>query len=401
MFLNANVVCSLIMAGALQAPGVLAQQSDDTAPPTTATPVPTTDEVRTSIERGMTFLLKDQNTDGSWGGARGAVYTFTGDVWSNPETHRSWKVATTGLCCLALMDVGRTEAAHAAVDRGVDYLLKNVLVKQPNEWDTMNSWAYIYGVQALAAAYGHPQFAQSARREEIRSVTEKALGLLGRFQSLSGGWGYLEFDAPRTSRPQWATSFTTAAGVVAMHDARANGFNVDAGTFERAVRAVKRCLLPSGAYTYSVQPIADPRHSEWIDQIKGSLGRTQCCNLALLMGGETIPAPRLKEGLQNLFRYHQFLDIARNRPIPHETYYLNSGYFYYFGHYYAARLIDQLPPADREPFWPLLQHEIIKTQQSDGSMWDYDMHAYHKPYGVAFGIMTLNRSLAEPKEGRE
>jgi hypothetical protein len=26
-------------------------------------------------------------------------------------------------------------------------------------------------------------------------------------------------------------------------------------------------------------------------------------------------------------------------------------------------------------------------------MYDYDMHAYHKPYGVAFGVLTLVESL--------
>ena len=66
--------------------------------------------------------------------------------------------------------------------------------------------------------------------------------------------------------------------------------------------------------------------------------------LALLAAGEKIPEEKLTAGLDNFFRYHRFLDIARNRPIPHETFYYNSGYFYLFGHYYAARLIQKLPP---------------------------------------------------------
>ena len=84
----------------------------------------TPDQVRTAIQRGLEFLLKDQNPDGSWGGCRNAVYTFTGAVWSNPETHRSWKVATTGLGYLAVLEVGDSQAAEAAADRAIDYLLK-------------------------------------------------------------------------------------------------------------------------------------------------------------------------------------------------------------------------------------------------------------------------------------
>ena len=107
-------------------------------------------EARAAIERGVAFLLEDQNSEGSWGGPREAVYTFTGAVWSNPETHRSWKVGTTGLGCLALLEAGRTETSLQAADRAVDYLIEHAAVKRPSEWDTMNSWAYIYGVQALA-----------------------------------------------------------------------------------------------------------------------------------------------------------------------------------------------------------------------------------------------------------
>ena len=163
----------------------------------------------------------------------------------------------------------------------------------------------------------------------------------------------------------------------------------------RAVRGVRRCRLPNGAFTYSIQAIAHPRRIGSIDRISGSLGRIQVCNLALLMSGDELSTERLKTGLDHFFRRHRFLDIARNRPIPHEAFYQNSGYFYFFGHYYAALLIERLPPELQDRYWPRLRYEIIKTQQSDGGMWDYDMHAYHKPYGVAFGLLTLARSVAE------
>lgn len=355
----------------------------------------TAHDALTVIQRGVEFMLKDQNSDGSWGGPREAVYTFTGSVWSNPETHRSWKVATTGLCYLALLEAGQTEEALQAADRAVDYLIEHAAVRRPSAWDTMNSWAYIYGLQALARAHGHPRYAGTPRREQCRDTAEVLLRKLADCQALNGGWGYLEFQVPRTSRQQWATSFTTAAAIIALVEAQHAGFAVDQDTLRRAVRAVRRCRLPSGAYTYSVPAIADPRHSEWIDQIKGALGRIQVCNLALLMAGRDVPQERLKAGMGDFFRHHRFLDIARNKPIPHENFYYNSGYFYLFGHYYAARLVQQLPEKDRAEYWPRLRYEVAKLQQKDGSMWDYDMHAYHKPYGVAFGLLTLAESVKE------
>lgn len=368
----------------------------------------TADDARAAVRRGIEFLLQDQNSDGSWGGPREAVYTFTGTVWSNPETHHSWKVGTTGLCCLALLETAQTEETRLAADKAVDYLIKHGAVKRPSDWDTMNSWAYMYGAQALARAYRDPRCAGTPRREQCRDTGEELLRRLAACQAFNGGWGYLEFDVPRTSRQQWATSFTTAAAIVAMLDAQQAGFEVDQVMVRHAVRAVEHCRLPSGAYTYSVPAIPDPRHSEWIDQIKGSLGRIQVCNLALLLAGKDVPQQRLKTGLAQLFRHHRFLDIARNKPIPHENFYLNSGYFYLFGHYYAARLIQQLPEEDRDEYWPRLRYEVVKIQQQDGSMWDYDMHAYHKPYGTAFGVLTLVETIRDveveetrPKQSHE
>lgn len=372
------------LAALLAGPLMIASAAD---PPARTLP-----DARTAMRRGVEYLQKSQNADGSWGGPREAIWTFTGDVWPNPETHRAWKVATTGLCAVAMLEAGVDDSARSAAERAINYLLANSNVRRPNEWDTMNCWAYIYGLQALAAAHIDPRLSPELR-ERIRQTTPRLIADLRGSQSLNGGWGYLEFDAPRTAQPQWATSFTTAAGVVALCDARAAGLEIDDAVLRRATRAVARCRMPSGAYTYSVEVIADPRSSEWIDNVKGSLGRTQSCNFALLAAGEKLAGEKIAAGLDDFFRHHRFLDIARNRPIPHETYYLNSGYFYLFGHYYAARLIQTLPEPQRGAYWPRLQREVIKLQNADGSMYDYDMHAYHKPYGTAFGVMTLSTSL--------
>jgi len=379
----------LLLAVGLLAPAAGVGEAGDVAAAVSV------EDAQAALERGVAFLLNDQNPDGSWGGPRAAVYTFTGPVWSNPETHRSWKVATTGLACLAVLEAGRGPAAGQAADHAIDYLLENAAVKRPSDWDTMNSWAYIYGLQALARACVEPPCADQPRQSRCRAVGQTLLAKLAECQAPNGGWGYLEFNVPRTPRQQWATSFTTAAAVIAMLDARQAGFEVDPAMLRRAVRGIERCRLPSGAYTYSVQVIADPRHSEWIDQVKGSLGRIQVCNLALRLAGREVSAATIRTGLDNLFRHHRFLDIARNKPIPHENFYLNSGYFYLFGHYYAARLLRQLPPAERNVYWPRLRYEVVKLQQRDGSMWDYDMHAYHKPYGTAFGVLTLALSLED------
>lgn len=361
----------------------------DRLKPTDITPA----VVQAGVQRGLTFLLGAQNPDGSWGGAARSITTWSGDMWTSPESHRSWRVATTGLCCLALLQVGDSDAAHAALDRGLDYLVANACVKRPNDWDTMNCWADVYGLQALAAALQHPRYAASPRCDEFRRAAETHLRQMAYSQSLSGGWGYLEFNTPRTARPQWATSFTTASAIIALVEARAAGLPVDADVVRRAVRAVRRCRLPNGAYDYSVSAIPNPGWTGSVNGVKGSLARIQSCNLALLRAGERVPREWLQTGLEQFFREHRFLDIALHKPVPHEAFYQNSGYFYLYGHYYAAEVIACLPPAQRDSYWPRLQYEVLKLQQADGSVWDYDHHAYAKPYGTAYALLALGRSI--------
>ncbi|GMU37599.1 MAG: hypothetical protein KJ057_03725 [Phycisphaerae bacterium] len=364
--------------------------------PESVKPEPSVEQVRTAITRGLGFLAKDQNPDGSWGGLKDGTNTFTGDVWSNPETHLTWKVATTGLCVLALLEAGGTPEDAVSLNKGIDYLLANPVLRRPSDWDTMNCWANIYALQALAEVAAHPRFAESPQRDRIREVAAGHARQLTQYQSVNGGWGYLEFDIPRTRRPQWSTSFTTAAAVIALQDAKRCGIEVDAKTIERGARAIRQCRLPTGAFTYSVNAIPSPGGAEWIDQIKGSLSRIQVCNLALLYCGDPVTQDTLRWGMDVFFEHHRWLDNALHKPIPHETYYLNSGYFYLFGHYYAARVLELLPETDRVKYRAALQREVMKIQGTDGAIWDYPMHAYDKPYGAAFGVMALQRSLKTP-----
>lgn len=355
--------------------------------------LPAPDEVRAALARSVDFLLGAQNADGSWGSAANAKVGID-EFWTNPETHRSWRYAVTGLVCMTLQRVGLDDRCGPAFDRGVDYLTSHVDVKRPSDWDTDNVWAYVYGLQAVADAYADPRLSGSPRREALRATADFLIAKLRKYQTPSGGWGYYDFEV--YAQPgMWATSFTTAVGLLALVSARDAGFEVEPRMIDEAVRAVRRCRLPTGAYTYSVDPLPHMIQSEGINQIKGSLGRIQVCNFALKRAGVDVPPDEIRRGLTLFFREHRFLDIARLRPIPHEAYYYNSGYFYFFGHVYAADMIAALPRDERLKLWPRLQHEIIKTQERDGATWDYPMAGYDKPYGTAFAASALARSLTD------
>jgi hypothetical protein len=357
-----------------------------------ATPLPDTATIAAAIERGTAFLLTDQNDDGSWGSWREPQHEF----WSNKYSHEAWILATTGLVVMTLLEQPQNEAALAAADRGVDYMLKQEASKRPSDWDVDNTWGYVYALDALTTALADGRYRGTPREEAMRGKVKEAIASLRDYQTPTGGWGYYDFET-LAQRPSWATSFETAAALVGLAQAKDLGFELPEGMLELAVKGLTRARLANGAYAYSMDPI--PTYAlEWIDNVKGSLSRIQAGNYALLRAGSTaVSREDVLTGLDQFFEHHRFLDVARKKPVPHETYYYNSGYFYYFGHFYAARLLDRLDPAERARYATRLAREVVKTQEENGSMWDFSFNTYGRPYGTAFGVMTLVRTLPESR----
>jgi hypothetical protein len=172
------------------------------------------------------------------------------------------------------------------------------------------------------------------------------------------------------------------------------GVEVPARAIERARRYVERCALPSGAYTYDLDPTPRIGGVEHINLIEGSLGRTQVANWARRsLGDERVTDDVIREGLEALFRHHGFLDHVRLRPIPHEGFHANAGYFYFFAHYYAARAINLLPEDEREIWHGRLRPHLVKTQRGSGASSDFLGSSYTVNAGTSFLVLTLQAGL--------
>ena len=129
-----------------------------------------------------------------------------------------------------------------------------------------------------------------------------------------------------------------------------------------------------------------------INRPGGSLGRSQACNLAMrVWGDKKVTDAVMETWLDRLFARELWLDLGRKRPIPHESWFQVAGYFFYYGHYYAARCIEILPPAERPNRQDHLAQVLLHLQQPDGSWWDFPFYNYHQAYGTAFALMTLEK----------
>jgi len=345
------------------------------------------DPVADAIQKGVVYLRGAQEKDGSFGAPRNVMFN---ESFATYYTYEAWTYATTGLCAMALADCGAGAEDAAALDRAVDFLLTKPSPKRVSDWDTDNVWGYVYGLQAFAHLLPMEHFAKDPRRAAMVERATELIGKLNRWQTPFGGWAYYDMDA-ETIPPVWTTSFTTAAGVIALQDAKAAGLPIDEKVLEKALRCVAHTHLPNGAYTYNVETISTPANLEFIDQVKGSLGRIQVGNVALNRAGK-VDLKTVKWGLEQFFEHHKFLAVARKKPIPHESWYAVAAYFFLFGHYYASEAIELLPADQRAPFAKQLEQKLMEIQEADGSMWDFHISDYTRSYGTAFAIMALQRA---------
>ncbi len=350
---------------------------------------PTTEQIDAAIGRGVDFLLSVQNKDGSWGTAE---RTKDLNIYAPvPGAHHAFRSAVTGLCVAALLDVQSADPrVGPAIDRGEKWLLENLPSLRRATGDALyNIWGHAYGIEALARLHTY-RAGDVEKQSALRAEMAHQIELLGRYESVHGGWGYYDFAYQLQKPSSDPNSFTTATVLYAFHLAQAAGVTVPQKLIDRGLDVLRRQQRPDLGYLYSETFLQ--RTGSNINKPGGSVGRSQACNLVLrLYGDPSVSDKAMTTWVNRLFARNLWLDIGRKRPVPHEAWFQVAGYFFYYGHYYAALCIEQVPPAEQPALRHQLAHVMLSLQEKDGSWWDYPLYNYHQQYGTAFALMTLKR----------
>jgi hypothetical protein len=363
---------------------------------------PTAAELQSSIERGIDFLLGAQRASGAWGGPQ---RTKDLNIYApGMASHTAFRTATTSLAVLALveaqvaLDKERQEKATSAIDRGEAWLLEHsgeLRRAEPDAYSQSmglalyNVWGHAYAIQALAAL--HQRAADDPQRQKkLADLVAFHVNRLKQDEFVGGGWGYYDTKT-RTQVPgDSSNSFVTATVLVALEAAKPLGAELPPASVKKAVDSIVRQRYPDFSYAYGEYLELFPRMA--INRPGGSLGRSQACNLALrLYGDKAVTDEVLQAWLNRLFARNGWLSIGRKLPVPHESYFSVAGYFYYYGHYYAALCIDELPASSRPYFQDHLARILLPLQEKDGSWWDYPLYDYHQSWGTAMAVSALVR----------
>ena len=428
MKLSAQQVSAALLTGLLvvaTTSGVTKADEPATSPLATQGPIPepitpvTAEGVQAAINGGVDFLLKTQLQQGAWGKSANSKYYL---IWAPvPGAHNAFRTAVTGLCVSALieardpLDSQQRQRVDEAIDRGQTWLLGqgNKLRRSgPDSYDDYfgyalySLWGHSYAIQALVKLHARAA-GDEALQARLKASVENHVDRLRRSAFLNGGWGYYDdpvsdrFGRPakprraKMVRPAGSSScFSTATVLVALKQAERLGVKFSEKLTQEALAAIKRQRFPDFAYAYGEYLRMRPRYD--INRPAGSLGRSQVCNLATrLYGDPRVTDEVLTTWLNRLYARNGWLDNGRKRHIPGESPHSSdfgvAGYFFYYGHYYAALCIEQLPEDSQPYFQDHLAHILVPLQEKDGSWWDYMLYDYHQQYGTAMVISALVR----------
>ena len=350
----------------------------------------TVEQVNQSIGRGVDFLLQDQNKNGSWGSA---TRTKNLNIYAPlPGAHHAFRAGASGLALSGLIDAAdpRPEVDSAIARAAAWTAAELPNLRRADQTTTYNVWGHAYGLRALSRLYLREK--DEAKRSSLKQLAQEQVDLVNRYEDVNGGWGYLDlFDGITTRKPSGIpTSFTTATVLLAMDEARRTmDVRLDGKLIERSIVGINWQRTPDFSYTYSFDHRMRPRVD--INLPAGSLARSQACNAALRVFGETSVTDQVLITWADRFLEREgFLANVRKRPVPHEGQFRIAGYFYYYGIFYFTESVSMLPKEKQTAYAHRLAALLLEKQEKDGSWWDYPLYDYHQPYGTGYALMAMN-----------
>jgi hypothetical protein len=299
---------------------------------------------QTTLHKGLSYLVSQQNKDGHW-----------------QATGKAYPTAMTGICGMALLMEGSTVREGQYKDnlrRACDYLISkarpNGLIGDPNMPGESERYMYGHGFAILFLSCVYGEEGEGERRERLQAILTRGCQFTYEAQTSRGGWGYI--SAKESGYDEGSVTITQ---VQALRAARNAGIPVPSEAITKAQKYLKDSTNAEGGVIYS------------LSRGGGGDARPALTAAAIACGFST--GDYKSELIKKWFRFCQ----TRLSPLGD----MRMGHDEYTNYYYAQAIYfigdrgwkELFPndPAEQAVTWSKYRKatfdQLVKTQRTDGS----------------------------------
>lgn len=354
-----------VVAGAILAVGALATDAASQEGPapgessSLATP-----ESRRAADRGLAWLVRNQQEDGSWLCDIGFKLNDQYKVLHESLPH----VGVTALAGTAFLAAGSVPGRGPyakEVEKCLDFILASQDATGFLAKHDTRMYSHAFATMFLAEVYG------TTRDRRIRDALQRAVEFTYKAQNQEGGWRYV----PNAEDSDMSI---TVCQVVALRAAKNKGIAVPKESIDAAVDYVLKSSVTREDWHRNFEPGAFLYQYKSKNEQAAAMTRTSfaltAAGLTTLYGAgiyndadiqDFCKSRRLR--LQEIPRFRNMLgyvqrhydDVARRQYRDH--------YFYYYGNYYAVQAMYIAGDPWWTEFYVRLRDDVVRRQQPDGS----------------------------------
>lgn len=298
-----------------------------------------TPRARRAIARGLSYLARRQNEDGSWSDGIGRK------VNQQYLNHYGKHVGVTSLACMAFMSSGSLPERGPygeEVAAGLDWVVAKVKRDGFVAHNGSRMYSHAFATLFLAEVYG------MTPTPRVKKALKKATKLIEDAQNDQGGWRYL----PGAKDSDISI---TVCQVQALRAARNAGIMVQKGVIDKAVAYVKKSYIARGSYKN--------RYGFWYQVFENEPFRPSRTSFALTSAGVTALYGAGEYDLREIRGGLTYLKNPNNRPRPDD---MHRTFDYFYGHYYAMQAFFQAGDDYWNDWYPSVRDEIVAGQHGDG-----------------------------------
>ena len=312
-----------------------------------------------------------------------------------------YRVGGTSIAAWSLLEApgfAKVKDRQEAFKRGfsfvVDYMEREPLMESgfKGGYD-VRGWGHTYALQLCLIALDKKVLDQKDTRRARRVVKWCIKTLVDTEIPTTGGWNYARRGGGGRSSP--ASPFMTGPTILALMEAKSQGFKVDEDVVKRALQSLEDGRLETGAFQYSTNP--GRKNGRRTEAPAGSAARSAVAEAALHLAGRG-SVDRVRRSIEIFFKHWKWLEQRRAKNGTHIGDYGIAPYYFYFGHQYVGLAIELLPKQERDKYRDLLRQHYWVTRSDDGT-WNDRVFPRSAAYGTSttiLGLMAPRMALPEP-----